>query len=209
MAKRSGYVEREFDLSGGILCLDFANTVSRRKMPGRTSDNLPEYSDLVSFARQSRVVTPRNANELLASGRTEPRKAAAVLRAAILFREAIYRVFSSIAESRPVSPSDVKVIADSAGDALRHRQLVTAGRNYRWEWERGKKQELASVLWPIAQSAADLLTSDRLRKVRECDAPTCAWLFLDESRNHTRRWCDMTVCGNREKARRFYEREHT
>jgi predicted RNA-binding Zn ribbon-like protein len=63
------------------------------------------------------------------------------------------------------------------------------------------------MLWPIASSAADLLTSERLKKVRLCEAKTCTWLFLDESRNHSRRWCDMKVCGNREKARRHYQRE--
>jgi len=52
----------------------------------------------------------------------------------------------------------------------------------------------------------DLLTSDRLSAVRECAADDCAWLFLDESRNRSRRWCDMKVCGNRQKARLHYHR---
>ena len=58
-------------------------------------------------------------------------------------------------------------------------------------------------LWVLAMSASDLLTSDAVDRVRECDNPECRWLFLDTSKNHTRRWCDMKLCGNRMKARRF------
>jgi len=209
MTKQAGHSDHEFDLSGGVLCLDFANTVSRRKIPGRTHDNLPEYTDLVRFAKQSRFVSAQYARELLTTGLAEPKKAARIVQAAIILREAIYRAFSAIAELRAANFKDVKLIEEFAGEAMRHRQLTSAGRGYHWEWKRDKDVALAYVLWPIAQSAADLLTSERLKKVRECGALTCAWLFLDESRNHSRRWCDMSVCGNRQKARRHYERQHS
>ena len=75
-----------------------------------------------------------------------------------------------------------------------------------WEWK--SQNPVDSILWPIAQSAADLLTSPDLAAVRMCEAPDCAWLFLDQSRNRSRRWCDMKVCGNRQKARRHYQRMH-
>ena len=68
---------------------------------------------------------------------------------------------------------------------------------------------LDTVLWPIAKSAADLLTSDRLACVRECAAQNCGWLFMDNSPNQRRRWCNMKICGNRAKARRHYERNRT
>jgi len=199
----------EFDLSGGILCLDFANTVSKRKVPGRTHDDLPAYSDLIRFAKQARVISPQYARDLLVAGLAEPRKTAQVLQRAVVLREAIYRVFSAIAGLRAAASADVKLIEEFAAEAMKHRHLVTAGRNYRWEWNRDKDEALACMLWPIGQSASDLLTSDRRKKVRMCAAPTCAWLFLDKSRNHSRRWCDMSVCGNRQKARRHYQRQHT
>jgi predicted RNA-binding Zn ribbon-like protein len=208
MKNSSRSTDREFDLSGGILCLDFANTVSRRKMPGRTTDNLPGYSDFVAFAKQSRVVTPRHARELLAAGLIHPKEATEVLRAAGGLREAVYRTFIAVANKRPTRPEDVELIEQFATEAMQHRQLIGSGRAYRWEWKRGEgeKDSLAYLLWPIAQSAEELLTSERIKNVRECSADTCAWLFLDESRNHSRRWCDMSVCGNRQKARRHYER---
>jgi predicted RNA-binding Zn ribbon-like protein len=208
MTRKLGHFDREFDLSGGILCLDFANTVGKRKMPGQTAENLPEYSDFVAFAKQSRVVTPQHARELLAAGLIHPKEATQVLRAAVVLREAVYRVFAAIPNRRLVQPKDVKVIEQFATEATRHRRMVGTGRSYRWEWRRdaNDKEMLSYILWPIAQSAAELLTSERIRSVRECWAETCAWLFLDESRNHSRRWCDMSVCGNRQKARRHYER---
>jgi predicted RNA-binding Zn ribbon-like protein len=207
--QRIGRPDREFDLSGGFLCLDFANTISKRKMPGQTFDNLPEYSDFVAFAKQSKVLTLPHARELLAAAAANPKDAAQVLRAAAVLREAVYRTFFAIARKRPVRTEDVELIEQFASEAMRHRHLAgSSGRSFRWEWKRDEdgRASLASLLWPIAQSAAELLTSERVAKVRECEASTCAWLFLDESRNHSRRWCDMSICGNRQKARRHYAR---
>jgi predicted RNA-binding Zn ribbon-like protein len=207
MTKRTTHASHDFDLSGGILCLNYANTVSQRRIPEQSYDNLVEYSSLIQFAQQSKVVSAAYARDLMKVGTADPSKAGAVLRAATLFREAVYRVFSAVAEGRQVPPRDLQLIEDFAGEAMRHRQLVPGRGTYRWEWRRDKSDALAYMLWPIASSAADLLTSERLKKVRLCEAKTCTWLFLDESRNHSRRWCDMKVCGNREKARRHYQRE--
>ena len=77
---------------------------------------------------------------------------------------------------------------------------------YRWEWQTNEDSVFDVLWWPVAQAAADLLISDELKLVRWCEAPDCEWLFLDRSRNRSRRWCDMTSCGNRAKARRHYER---
>lgn len=206
MKKNQGHFDGEFDLSGGILCLDFANTVSQRKMAGQRRDDLPGYDELVSFARDSGVVSPQYAREILDFSDVKPRDRDRVFQAAIGLREAIYRVFAAIANAHAANRKDVKLIEEFANEAMNHRELTSAGREYRWEWKRDRDEMLAYVLWPIGQSAAELLTSDRVRAVRECAAGDCAWLFLDESRNHSRRWCDMKVCGNRQKARRHYRR---
>jgi predicted RNA-binding Zn ribbon-like protein len=206
MKKNRGDFDGEFDLSGGILCLDFANTVSKREIAGQTRDDLPGYDELVFFARDSGVVSPQFAREILDFSDVKPRERDHVFHAAIRLREAIYRVFAAIANSQAANRKDVKLIEEFATEAMNRRQLTSGGHGYRWEWKRGKDENLAYFLWPIAQSAAELLTSDRVRAVRECAAGDCAWLFLDESRNHSRRWCDMKVCGNRQKARRHYQR---
>ena len=208
MKKNPARPDPEFDLSGGALCLDFANTVSQRKRPEQRHDNLPGYNELVFFARDSGVISPHLARQILSISSMKSRDRALIFDTAINLREAIYRIFSAVANSHAANRKDLKLIAELASQAMTHRQLVAAGSQYRWEWKRDKGELVSYVLWPIAQSAADLLTSGKLKDVRECQAPTCAWLFLDESRNHSRRWCDMSVCGNREKARRHYERQH-
>jgi len=207
MTREKADWEREFDLSGGALCLDFANTVLRRNQPGRTKDELGNYARFVGFAKQTRLLSPAKADRLRKRASVSSRVVRQVLPAAIKLRGAIYRVFSALAAGRPIASKDVKLVEDFALEAGKHRRLMPASHGgYRWQWKPEETESPEQMLWPIALSAAELLTSDRLHSVRACAADDCAWLFLDESRNHSRRWCDMTVCGNRQKARRHYHR---
>ena len=193
---------------GGGLCLDFANTVSKRKIPGEVCDHLSSYSDLLAFATQSLYFPAEFAPKLAAASQADPQAAAKAIESAHKLREAIYRTFVACAEGRPAMADDLKLIQAMTIEGWKHSWLTKAGPRYRWLLKRDETSQFDGVLWPIAHSAADLLTSDRLNKVKMCEAETCAWLFLDESRNRSRRWCDMKVCGNREKARRYYQREH-
>jgi len=199
--------EQKFDLSAGILCLDFANTVTKRNQPGRSHDELASYARLVAFAKQAGVISPARAKLLNQRATLSVRVADRVLKSAAVLREAIYRVFSSIVAGQPAASKDLKLLNGFAIEAWRHRCLTQAPPGqYGWQWATEDADSFAQILWPIALSAVDLLTSDRLSAVRECAADDCAWLFLDESRNRSRRWCDMKVCGNRQKARLHYHR---
>jgi predicted RNA-binding Zn ribbon-like protein len=201
-----GQREFQFDLTGGQIALDLANTISRRDDAERRREHLERYSDLVAFAVQDRILSAKQANTLLLYANRNNASAVRSFRKAIGLREAIYRVFRAIAQGRPVRSSDLLAINNSALQAVVHRQLSGGDRSYRWEWQTSESQQLDRILWPVAQAAADLLTSDELKLVRWCEAPDCEWLFLDHSRNRSRRWCDMTSCGNRAKARRHYRR---
>ena len=198
----------QFDLSAGVLCLDFANTVSRRKPPQPDTDHINSYDDLVAFAEQSQALSPEWAAELRLQARGYSREAQTALRRAISYRESLYHVFSAVLQGKAVPSGDLEQINDVAIYALTHRCLARTEDGFRWEWDRNTRNRLESILWPIAQSATELLTSSQLDAVRMCEAPDCAWLFLDQSRNRSRRWCDMKVCGNRQKARRHYQRAH-
>ncbi len=81
------------------------------------------------------------------------------------------------------------------------------GRGFIWDWQDDPEPALDRVLWPIIRSAAQLLIADELSRLKLCDADDCGWLFVDGSRNRSRRWCDMSDCGNRAKARRYRERQ--
>lgn len=203
MAKQG---EFEFDLTGGQLALDLANTVSRRGDPERRNDHLQSYRDLLAFARQSGIVAPRRAGELLSCAEQHGSLARRSFLEAIKLREAIYRAFSAIAQGRSAAAADLDLITDFALKALQHRGLSRVNGGYRWEWQAKSSNPLDRILWPMSQAAAELLTSEQLGIVRFCEAPDCEWLFLDHSRNRSRRWCDMTTCGNRQKARRHYRR---
>ena len=204
--QRKDATEYVFDLSGGNLCLDLANTLSHRDEPERRAEHLASYADLVAFARQSGVISSGQADELDAYALRHGSEARQNFRRAMELREAIYRIFTAIAQGGVARQDDLNLLSDLAIEALRHRRLAGADGGYRWEWRTDGKNPLARVVWPAAQAAAELLTSKELRIVRLCEARDCQWLFLDRSRNRSRRWCDMTVCGNRAKARRHYQR---
>jgi predicted RNA-binding Zn ribbon-like protein len=201
----SGY---QFDLSGGALCLDFANTVSHRHLPQRRTEHLDGYADLVAFAEQSNPLSPKLAANLHARSARNGAEARSSFRKSIVLREGLYRAFSAIAAGKHARPEDLQQISDFALEALKHRKLARTNGDYRWEWQSNGSDLLDRILWPIAESAADLLTLEDRAAIRECGAPDCDWLFLDRSRNGSRRWCDMKSCGNRQKARRHYQRTH-
>ena len=195
-----------FDLTGGQLALNFANTVSRRHNPDRRKEHLESYAGIIAFAKQSGIISAKIAKELRDYAATHAAEAARTFRKAIAMREVLYRVFSAIAQGKTASAADLDLMNDFAIEALRHRCLSRSNGGYRWEWRPDGQKPLERILWETAQTAADLLTSPELRLVRFCEAPDCEWLFLDHSRNRSRRWCDMTSCGNRQKARRHYQR---
>jgi len=207
-----------FEVTGGELCLDLANTIDCR--PTETpKERLGTYADLVAWGEQAGAIEPGEARRLIAAARRHPAAARTALRRARALREALFVIFSAVTDGDVPRAAAVDLLNDELARALRHARLVAGKGNastgspaaaggrigYRYGWG-GSTDDLDRILWPVARSAADLLTDDRLSRIRECAAGNCAWLFLDTSRNRSRRWCDMTVCGNREKAQRHYRR---
>ena len=189
-----------FDLDGGRACLDFANTLS-----STTGEHLTAYADLVAFAAQSQLITPEDAAWLRAEGERDRAVADGVLVRAKRLRASIRAIFSSLAAGEKPPEHDLAVLNMDLAASLPHARVLPArGGGYRWGWT---GRNLDAPIWPISRSAADLLTNDRERPlVRECGADNCQWLFLDTSKNRSRQWCSMQSCGNRQKARRHYQR---
>jgi predicted RNA-binding Zn ribbon-like protein len=198
-------VPAPFELSGGALCLDFANTWGNHADPG--ADRLRDYEHLVAFARQTGRLTEDAAAALSRAAARDAETASAALSLGLELRQVIYRVFSRRAAGRDVPHEDVERINAVLGEALSRRRLERKDGGFAWTWTTTDPNDLRSPIWPIIESAATLLTSDDLDRVRECDAGDCNWLFLDRSRGGTRRWCSMSSCGNRAKARRHYRRQ--
>lgn len=194
-----------FHLDAGALAADFTNTLSgSRERPG--AEHLASYADLVEFTRQSGVISAGVAKLLLAEAQRRPEKATQVHRRAIALREAAWRVFDRIAQDREPGPADVEVIAAEARRATAEMVFLKQGKTYGWTWP--DSDDLERPLWPIARAAADLLASDDERpRLRECASETCAWIFVDRTKNGSRRWCSMSDCGNRAKVRAYRDRQ--
>lgn len=187
---------------GGMTCLDFVNTVDPRHDHQR-DDYLRGYPQLLLWAAEAGLLTSEECSGLTAQSRQEPGLADSVHRRAVELREALYRLFTA----EPAVPEDLARLTDEAHRACAMAKLAPTATGWAWQWD--TSAELDRVLWPVARSAAELLTSGQLDRVRECEGDNgCGWLFLDTSKNGHRRWCDMRVCGNRAKARRHRQRRH-
>ena len=196
--------ETDFDPCSGALCLDLINTVS--DWPEASRDALPDYPALIAWGRQAGAVPDREADRLLRFAESHPKNAARALAGARDLRAGLHRVFTAIAADAPPSAQDLSRFNQMLADALARLQVSRSEDGFTWEWST-KEGGLDRVLWPVLRSAADLLTSDRRDRIRQCASDTCSWFFIDRSRGGQRRWCDMAVCGNRAKARRHYRRK--
>jgi predicted RNA-binding Zn ribbon-like protein len=191
-----------FEFVAGALCLDFVNTVGARGPSGSRNEHLNDYSDLVEWACQGAMITKTRAAELLAHAARNPNLARRVFGEALELREAIARVSSALAGGHKPAPADVAAINAALPRALAHLEIVPADHGFDWRF-REVDDALDSITWPVVRSAADLLLHAPVR-IGMCESDTCGWLFVDTSRNHSRRWCTMGDCGNRAKARRHY-----
>ena len=194
----------QFQLVGGHPCLDLANTLDNRGSLNEIN-LIPSYEHLLHFAQQCSAFSAEDIRKLRSAAEAHRLKASDALTEAILLRETIFQIFSAIANQKQPSQASLRHVNAFVTEAGGHRMVVPKAGGFSWRWDDIGTNPKAA-LWPFAWKAAELLASDDLAAVRECASPTCSWLFLDKSKSHSRRWCDMKVCGNRLKVRRFYER---
>ena len=196
-------MKHNFQLVAGHLALDFANTLDWRFDPERRVDLIPTYESFLEFAMQSAVISLKDVETLLT--RTSKRESFRTLRRAVDLRETLDRLFRSIAVGSSPSRSCLAKFNHFLADSRIPHFII----------RRGSEFVCAPVdlsitsdgpLWPIVDAAASLLTSPDRVRIRECGEPTCRWLFLDNSKNQSRQWCSMKICGNRAKVQRFRAR---
>jgi len=201
------HITSTFKPVGGSLCLDFVNTVNWR---GRETPEelLNGYEDLLIWAHYMKVLNEKDFKSLLHTASQSPIQAMNIYNRAIALRESIYHIFSAISHEEVPRKGDLDVLNEELSIAYNHLKLRYSEHGYNLKF-RSDRAELDQMLWFVAKSASDLLISDKLNKVKKCISEECGWLFLDMSRNQSQRWCDMKTCGNRMKARRFYERTNT
>ena len=172
----------------------------------RPDETLRSYADLVAWARAAGVASDRSARHLLGRAEHHPADADLALTRAISLREAIYRIFVALINERPARATDMDELNGTIRRLTGGVRLTQTRQGFAWEWS-VERDALDSFLWPFALPAVELLLSEDRRWAGQCaDDRECGWLFLDTSKNHSRRWCDMNDCGNRAKQRRMQQR---
>ena len=198
---------KPFELVGGGLCLDFTNTTHCHGCDD-PRDDLMTYYDLVSWSQRVNILGEHEAQSLLREAAGNLAKSTRVLQQAKTLRNLIYRIFSALANQRTVEKADLSGFNQALSAAMKRSEICATAQGLSWGWL-ADHHALDRMLWPVVRSAADLLTSEELNRLRQCEGNNCTWLFLDVSKNRRRRWCDMRECGNRAKAHRHYERRRT
>ncbi len=189
---------------GGAVCLDFVNTLDDR-FSDAPNELLKDYADLARFGEDTGTLTDQQVDRLTTRSMRNREEAARALASAIQLREAISDIFYALLRKKPVPAASLIILNQHLQEAGQHLEIAPGKRCFQWNFDK-RLDDLFAPLWPIARDAGELLASDRLQFVRACASKTCEWLFVDDSKNHRRRWCDMTKCGNRAKVRRFYTR---
>lgn len=175
-------------------CLSFANTVSSRHVGG--NDRLNTFEDLRNWLLKAGLLKEQ------IPGLEDARS----LERAKRLREAIYHVGSAIASGEPLPREEIDELNWDAQKALMSLKLRSGGEALEWDLE-ALSQSVSGCIGLLALSAANLYTSSVANRVRECRNAECGWMFLDLSKNRSRKWCDMSDCGNLEKARRHYAKK--
>lgn len=212
----------KFELIAGNVALDFINSLDDRPST-EPKELLTSYNDLATFGHDTGILTPAQLNYFLEDIPGKRDEAQQALRHAIKLREALYAIFSSVMNRQPAPQAAMDTLNANLHDATLHSRLTQTGTlqpetaqpgmarpgaAFEWRFD-DMTSSYEAMLRPVARAAGDLLASPDVVLVRTCSAPNCQWFFLDTSKNHHRRWCDMKVCGNRAKVRRFYAKKRT
>jgi predicted RNA-binding Zn ribbon-like protein len=202
-------------LVGGHAALDFANTAAWHASDA-PRESLTTYGQFLWWAEHAGVLAAAERARLAGAADRAPAAAARVLRRALALREAFYRAAAASAAGRVAADDDLRAVHAARVDALAHAALrpaagVGAGYVVTWPVESAGAPDarLEVPLWRLAHAAAELLTSGDVGRLRECEGHPCGWLFLDRSRNRSRRWCASADCGNRARVRRHLDRRRT
>lgn len=195
----------QFQLVAGHPVLDFVNTLDWRFRPAGSEELLNDYADLLRFGAQSGLMTSSEARKV---AKGDPATKRAILSSSKKLRECLASILYAIADGQAPSNDSLGTLSDFARK-IRHAEYLEWSDS-RLQWKTNKKgmDALDAPLRKLASAALDLLTSEEIQNLKACSNPECRWLFLDASKNQGRRWCDMKLCGNRIKARRYRGRQH-
>ena len=194
---------KSISLDGGSPCLHFINTVHNW-----VDEVVPDYLlspiDLVVWAKKAGILRGTLITSLESWTESNPKRAEQGLKRAKALREVMHRIFYAISQQKNVNPADLQSFNKYLSDLLPAIRLRFLHGTFVEEWSNSGKG-FDRILAPVVKDAYDLLLSDKLARVKNC--PSCGWIFLDTSRNSSRRWCSMKSCGSNAKALEWYYRQ--
>jgi predicted RNA-binding Zn ribbon-like protein len=189
-------------LDGGLLCLDFVNTVHTRKK-AVFHEYLQNYGMFLQWCTKVNIVGSEELKALEEIVIHSPAKAITAYHHLMIARDVLYHFFSAKADNKPVETDVLNEFNTFLSEAFQHIGFENSKDGIKQIWV-NPQNELNAPLWKIMKSAYDILTAPEAKYVKECSA--CGWLFLDKSRTHSRRWCNPLECGSVDKATRYYHR---
>lgn len=198
---------RNFDLDGGQLALDFANTIDWRNTQ-KEQEWLESYTDLAAWGLRTGVLDNEAAAVLARLADKDPSEAEIVLQQARDLRELLFRIFNAVIQEQLPDSEDWQRFNRMMGVTMSRAAIGREGKRFFWTFDR-ERHQLDYYLGPVLKAAADLLIEGNLSRLKRCCTPECQWLFLDTSKNNSRRWCDMRSCGNRAKAKTYYRKKRS
>jgi len=191
-------------LIAGALALDFANTASGRGGP-RYQEHLRSHADVVAWAAHAGVideVAARLIADRIAQGAREFEH---LVDDALALRDAIYEIALALARRLPPAQTHLDLVSARCAAALASASLEIGAQGARWCWPHDPASP-ATILGPVVLSAVGLLRESDPARIKQCLGEHCGWVFFDMTKNRSRRWCEMSVCGNRAKAKAHYRR---
>jgi len=191
-------------LCGGTLTLDFANTID---VHADDRDSLsPGYANVLAWYQHAGLLDAQETASLLRTARRNPKDAAAVRRRIVALRDAIRAIVLALHRGTPPAAADLAVLDQERLEADRHGHHAVSGDHLVWTFDESK--DLDRIIWPVAREAVRFLSDSNMSRVRECASETCERLFLDTSKNGSRRFCSASTCGSTTRVRRFRARHH-
>jgi predicted RNA-binding Zn ribbon-like protein len=194
-------------LVGGELALDFTNTSSGRGSSDH-KEHLQRPLHIAQWVGRARLLSTEDAVWLASEVETDKNLGARLLREALALREDIYELGAELASGRTAPRDRIDNLTRTHAGALAQARLMPIDGNFGWAWS-VQDTPVAAVVGPIALSALTLLQQADLARVKQCEGHACGWLFFDSTKNKSRRWCEMSVCGNRAKQKRFGAKVHS
>lgn len=198
MTKSKQTIKSAVKLLGGDWSLDFANA---------WRDWEAGYVQLLEWSQLAGLVNEEQAQALVQKAERSPEEALATFERAQTVRTTIQHIFWAMAHGKAVEVGDLASLNRQISLVMGKLRIRQEGDLFRWNWDTPDEEELDRMLWPVVHAAAELLQSPNVRWLKACSGEECDRLFLDLSRNHSRRWCEMQHCGMLVKSRRHYAKK--